>query len=57
MSDDAKWPIGHKAIVSRRHLGRTETLGAGGPYFGWPSQPKKEHELEENYYTKLVVTC
>ena len=52
-----KRPIGHKAAVSRRHLSRTGTLCVGGPYSGWLSQPKKEHELEENYYTKLVVMC
>ena len=35
-SDDAK-RTGCKAIVSQRHLGRTETLGAGEPYSRWSS--------------------
>ena len=53
-----KRPIGHKALVSRHHLGGTGTLGAGEPYSEWPSQLKiNEHKLKENYYAKLVVSC
>ena len=55
--DDVKRPIRHKVTVSRHHLGGTGTLGVGGLCSEWPSQPRKEKELEENYYTKLVVTC
>ena len=47
-----KRSIRHKDAVFWCHLGKIETLSVGGPYFGWPSQLKKEHELKRKLLHK-----